>query len=123
MAKPVTLLVVFFVSLNLFAGVMMSTGVAGMLGLDATVGEDDAVNKRVQNGQNVTSGTSTGGTLFGMYNVLSQQVGGFYNVIYPGLHMLERAGVPTYITDDILGNVFSIMIFISVVSFLRGYNL
>lgn len=123
MARPVTTLVVFFISLNLLAGIFMSTGVAAMLNLDANVGGDEAVNKQVNNASDVSSGTSTGSTLFGMYNVLSTQVGAFYNVIFPGLDMLGRAGVPGYITHGLLGNLFSIMIFIDIVSFLRGWGL
>jgi hypothetical protein len=123
MARPVTTLVVFFVSINLIASVFMATGVAAMLHLDANVGGDEAVNDTVAAGKSVSTGSSTGSTLFGMYNVLANQVGGFYDVIYPGLHMFERAGVPGYITDGILGNLFSVLIFIDVVSFVRGWGL
>lgn len=114
---------VFFISLNLLAGIFMSTGVAAMLNLDANVGGDEAVDKQVNSADEVSSGTSTGSTLFGMYNVLSSQVGAFYNVIFPGINMLGRAGVPGYITHGLLGNLFSIMIFIDIVSFLRGWGL
>jgi hypothetical protein len=123
MARPVTLLVVFFVSLNLLSGAMLSTGVADMLGIDANVGEDDAVSERVSNAESVSSGTSTGSTLFGMYNVLSEQLSAFFGVIFPGLRMLERAGVPQVITGGILGPLFSIFIFVGIASFLRGWSL
>lgn len=123
MARPVTTLVIFFVAFNLFAGMLMTTGVAGMLGLNAQVGEDSAVNQRVENSKDVSSGSSTGSTLFGMYNVLATQIGGFFNVIFPGLRMLNRAGVPSYITSGFLGPMFSVMIGIGVMSFLRGWDL
>lgn len=123
MARPVTTLVVFFIAFNLFAGMLMATGVASMMGLNAEVGGDDAVNKRVQNSEDVDSGTSTGDTLFGMYNVLSTQLGGFFGAIFPGLNMLNRAGVPQFITGGFLGPLFSIAIFVDIVSFLRGWGL
>lgn len=123
MARPITTLTVFFVVLNLWAGIMMSTGVAATLGVDADVGEDEAINETVENSENVNSGTSTGSTLFGMYNVLAGQIGGLLSTVFPGLRMLERAGTPKYITQGLFGPLFSLMIGITVLSFLRGWNL
>jgi hypothetical protein len=123
MARPLTTLVVFFFAMNLFAGVLVSTGVAGVIGIDAQVGEDDKFDQEINQRENVSTGTEGGGTLFPMYNVLGDQLGGLYDTIYPGLNMMERAGVPDYITDDILGNLFSILTFIGIVSFIRGWGL
>lgn len=123
MARPVTTLVVFFVAFNLLAGVLMSTGAAAALGMDTTVGGDDAVDKRVNQADDVSTGSGLGDTLFGMYNVLSSQIGNFFGVIFPGLEMVERAGVPGFITDGILAPLFGIAIFVDVVSFLRGWGL
>jgi len=121
MARPLTTLVVFFISLNLIASALMGAGIASTLGLDANVGGDEAVDERV--GNDVESGTSTGSTLFGMYNVLSGQLSDLFGVVFPGLNMLERAGVPSWITGGILGPLFSVLIFIDVISFLRGWGL
>lgn len=129
MARPVTLLVVFFVGLNLFSGMLASTGVAAMLGIQADVGGDSAVQDRIDENQNVSSGAPTGSTLFGMYNVLSSQIASLFGVIYPGLIMLYNAGVPAFIVGNgttnpgFLGSMFSILIPIAVVSFLRGWDL
>jgi len=124
MARPVTTLVIFFVAFNLFAGMLMSTGVAATLGLDANVGGDDAVDKRTgEMSEDVTSGPGGGSTLFGMYNVLSNQISGFFGLIFPGLNMLNRAGVPGFITYGFLAPLFSLMSAIGVVSFLRGWDL
>lgn len=123
MARPVTLLVVFFLAFNLFAGLLMTTGVAAMLGLDATVGGDDAVDDATQDAQSTDTGTATGGTLFGMYNVLAGGFGDIAEVIYPGLTMLERAGVPGFLTNQLLEPLFSFAIFIDIVSFVRGWGL
>lgn len=122
MARPVTTLVVFFVAFNLLAVMLSTTGAAAAVGLNTEVGGDAAVDERT-NKEKIQSGGSTGVTLFGLYNVLSNQVGNLYNVVYPGLAMLERAGVPGYITDGFLGNLFSVMIVIDVISFLRGWGL
>ncbi len=125
MARPVTTLVIFFVAFNLFAGMLLTTGVAGMLGVDANVGEDKKINQTTQNAEDVSSGTSTGSTLFGMYNVLAGQLGknGFFGTLFPGLRMLHRSGVPMFITEGFLGPLFSMMMAIGMVSFLRGWDL
>jgi len=75
MARPVTTLVIFFFAFNLFAGMLLTTGVAGTLGVDANVGEDQEFNETKNDAKDVSTGTSTGSTLFGMYNVLSSQLG------------------------------------------------
>lgn len=123
MARPVTTLVVFFVAFNLFAGMLMSTGVASTLGLDAQVGEDGEFDKTTGDASDIESGTPQGDNLFGMYNVLATQVGSLFDTIFPGLRMLNRAGVPAYITGGFLGPLFSVMIMIGTVSFLRGWDL
>lgn len=120
-SKPVTLLMVFFVAFNLFAGVMISTGVADMLGLDATVGADDAVDERTGN-TDVETGTSSGDTLFGLRNVIGGQVADFFGVIFPGLSMLERAGMPSYLTGGLLGPLFSLFVPIGLIAIIRGWN-
>lgn len=123
MARPVTTLVVFFIAFNLFAGMLMGTGVAATLGIDANVGGDEAVDSAVKNSKDVSTGTSLGSTLFGMYNVLASGLSDVTDTIFPGLLMLERSGVPTWITHGFLAPLFSFTIFIDFVSFLRGWGL
>jgi hypothetical protein len=120
-SKPVTLLMIFFVSVNLLAGAMMMTGIADMLGLDANVGGDEAVAERTDSDA-VETGTSSGDTLFGLRNVISGQLADFFGVIFPGLAMLQRAGVPSWITGGILGPLFSLWIPIGLVAIVRGWN-
>jgi hypothetical protein len=123
MSRPVTTLVVFFIAFNLFAGMLISTGVAGAIGLDANVGGDDAVDESVNKADKVSTGTGLGSTLFGMYNLLASGASDVFNAIFPGLNMLHRAGVPSWITGGLLGPLFSIVIFVDIVSFLRGWGL
>lgn len=123
MSRPVTTLVVFFVAFNLFAAMLMGTGVAAMLGIDAEVGGQQARQETVDNAKDISTGTSLGNTLFGMYNVLANGVSSLFGFIFPGLLMLERAGVPGWLTGGLLGPLFSIVIFVDVVSFLRGWGL
>lgn len=127
MARPVTTLVIFFIAFNLFAGMLMATGVAGVINIDATVGGDDEREQRTSNNE-VESGNGTGSTLFAMYNVLTTQLSNFFGMIFPGLAMLRRAGVPAFIvggnnTVGFLPPLFSTLVFIDVMAFLRGWDL
>lgn len=107
--------------MNLFSGMLMSTGVAATVGLNADVGGDETTDQATSG--NVESGTPTGSTLFGMYQILTDQVSDFFNAIFPGLAMLNRAGVPGWITGGFLGPLFSVFIFVGILSFLRGWGL
>lgn len=124
MARPVTLLVVFFLSLNLFAGVLVSTGAAATLGISAEVGGDESTDQLTgeQTG-NLTTGSPSDGTLFGLYNVVGSQIAGIYDFLFPGLVMLKTAGVPAFITDLILAPLFGLLITIDLAAIVRGYDI
>lgn len=117
-----TLLVVFFVAFNLFAGVLMTSGVAGMIGIDANVGGDDAIEERT-NRDNVDTGTGQGDTLFGLRNIIGDQVANVFGVIFPGLAMLKRAGVPGVLIGGFLGPLFSVFMSVALLSYFRGWDL
>jgi len=119
MARPMIVLVVFFVSLNLFSGVLIGTGTAAMLGLDGQVGQSDAIDSTVAN-SGVDTGSATGSTLFGSYQVLTNQLSNIFGAVFPGLVLLRRAGVPTAITGGILGPLFTLFSTFGVVFFFRG---
>lgn len=124
MARPVTLAVVFFLALNVFAGVLMSTGAAATLGISAEVGGDQATQKLNQNTQGgLPTGSPSDGTLFGLYNVVGGVLSSIYDFVFPGLNMLNRVGVPAWLTDRILGDIFSLLITIDVAAFIRGYEI
>lgn len=123
MARPVTLLLVFFLSVNLFAGVLMSTGAAATLGIDAEVGGDAATDELTGDAsKNVTTGSPSDGTLFGLYNVVGGFLSGLYEYLFPGLVMLERIGVPSFITKGILSPIFGLLITLFTASFVRGFD-
>lgn len=123
MARPTTVLVIFLISINLIAGIVTAQGIDAMLGIDATVGGDSAVDSATSSTKDISTGSSVGDTLFGMYNVLASGVSDVYGSIYPALNMLDRAGVAGYIVYGILGNMFTFVIFFDVVLFLRRGDL
>lgn len=123
MARPVTLLVVFFLSLNVFAGVLGSTGAAATLGINVELGEDTAREELAQQTGELPTGSPSDGTLFGLYNVIGGFLSRVYDFIFPGLRMLNRAGVPVFITDRLMGDIFSLLITIDIAAFVRGYEI
>jgi hypothetical protein len=103
---------------------LISTGVAATLGLNTAVGAEKATDQAVSTADDkADSGAPTGDTLFGLYNVLSTQLGKILGVLNPGLEMLKNAGVPKPIIDSFLIPIVTVVKFIGIVSFLRGYDL
>lgn len=124
MARPITLLAVFFLTLSLFSQMLISTGVAATIGLDTQVGGDGAADEVTKTAESqVESGAATGDTLFGLYNVLATQVSDILGIFNPGLRMLENAGVPGPIINGLLMPIVSLVKFVGIVSFLRGWDL
>lgn len=121
MPRPSTVLVVFVVAMNLFAGAFITMGVLDSAGLGDQVQQNDDIQE--SQSADLQTGSGVGGTLFGMYNVLTQQVQGVYSTIYPALDMMERAGLPGALAYGVLGNLFSFVIFFDVLSYIRGWGL
>lgn len=112
--------VVFFVALNAGAVAFQTTGLAGDLGIDASV-DDDNINEASNQGD-VPTGSGSGSTLFGLYNVLGGFLSDIFGVIFPGLGLLNRAGVPAWMTN-LVGTVIGAIITFDIASFIRGFDL
>jgi hypothetical protein len=122
MGRITTTLTLFFIIFNVWAGILMSTGVAPMIGMDAEVGADRQIESTTNDARNVSTGTGLGSTLFGMYNVLSSGAADIFDLMFPGLVMLQRAGVPDYLTK-LMGPLFVAIFATDMLSFLRGFDL
>lgn len=123
MARPITLLAIFFLSMSLFSTLIMSTGIGASMGLQKPVGGQDAAETATEQAQNVSTGAPTGSTLFGMYNVLAEGLSTLATPITAGPMMLKRAGVPAVITDTFLTPLIMFVYAIGIISFLRGWGL
>lgn len=123
MARPITILMFSFLFLNLWAGVLMSTGVAQTIGVDTAVGGDDALDTTRDRADDVESGAPTGSTLFGMYNVLAGGVAALTTITTAGPTMLQQAGVVPPVLGTMLKTIFSVVIAVGIISFLRGWDL
>jgi hypothetical protein len=114
-------LVVFFLALNLFSGMLITSGIADDIGIGsaAEVGGDDRADQATQEARNVSTGAPTGQTLFGMYNVLAETLGQIRVIVLGGPQMLGNAGVPGFITRPMEG-LMLMAYAVGLIRFLRG---
>lgn len=101
----------------------MSSGVAGTIGVETNIGGDSAVQNTTDYANDtVDTGSPTGSTLFGMYNVLAGGVNTLTDTVTAGHTMLAQAGVPSVITG-MLNVLFGVVIVVDIISFMRGWGL
>lgn len=125
MPRPSTVAVIFVVAMNLFA---LSFGVMGVydeIGMDDRIQPSDEVDQQApQYGDDgLETGSGVGGTLFGMYNVLSQGVQGIFATIFPAVDMLVRAGFPGALAYGVISPLFTFVVVFDVLSYIRGWGL
>jgi len=115
-----TQLALFFIAFNLLAHMFIGLGVAGDLGLNMETGRPDAIDNATDKDE-VSLGNGVGGTLFGMYNILTNQAGVLVNTITPGFAMLKLF-LPNTIVDPfaLIAGTLSI---VDLLSYARGFSL
>lgn len=121
MVRVIELLTVFFLSLNLFSGMLITSGVAADIGLggQVQVGGGDAKSDLENSASEISSGAPTGSTLFGQINVLGDTLGAIRTMAFGGPTMLANAGVPGFITTP-LGVLVGVVYAFGIIKFLRG---
>jgi len=121
MARMIELLIVFALSVNLFAGIMITSGAAADVGLDGALntGGDKAVNDAQSESSDLSTGAPTGSTLFGMYNVLAGFLGTVRGVVFGLPAMLYNLGTPSWLTEP-MEVVFGVVYALGIAKFLRG---
>lgn len=122
MAKLLPILAIFALSLNLFSGLLIGTGAAAGLGISPEVGGDSTVEESTSQAESFQSGSPTGSTLFGMYNVIAGVLGTLASPVTALPNMLNTAGVPGAITGMMKG-ILAVVYALGLASFLRGYSL
>ena len=115
-----TQLAVFFIGFNVFAGMLIGMGVADDLGINVETGDPEAFQK-VPDQEDVGLGSSVGGTLFGMYNVLTSQAYYLFYSVAPGFGML-RNFMPNAIVDPFAA-IASVFVVVDLLSYARGTDL
>ena len=123
MARPITQLAIFFLAFNLFSGFVMATGLGAMVGVETSVGGDQAVENATSQAEEYQTGAPTGSTLFGMYNVLSIGLSTLTAPITAGPTMLSQVGMPSALKNMVLIPIISVVYAIGILSFTRGWGL
>lgn len=127
MPRPSTIALIFVVSMNLFAVALGPgfMGVYGDIGIEDQINPSDEIDKEApQYGEDgLATGSGVGGTLFGMYNVLTQGVQGLFSTIFPALDMLVYSGFPSALAYQVIGPVFTFIIAVDILGYIRGWSL
>jgi len=92
-------IVIFLVSFNAGAGLLIGSGAADYIGVSPEVCTPDSVSNAAETSQNVDTGTGGGSTLFGFYNALADPLESIFDAIFPGAAMMKCAGIPKYIVN------------------------
>lgn len=114
-------ILIFLVSFNGGAELLVQTGTADYMGISADVGDTSELES-AQNTQSFQSGTGTGSTLFGTYQRVTQLFNDLFNAIMPGAEML-KAAIPSPTWHTIVNFVFSVLALFPVIDaakYLRG---
>jgi len=116
--KMSTQFTIWFIAFNAVAGIMVGLGVAEDLGLNVETGDPQEFEK-ITSQQEVGLGTSVGGTLFGMYNQLSQQIGAVFYAFLPGMKML-KIFIPDIFVDALFAPLATLIATKDIIAFARG---
>jgi hypothetical protein len=117
--KMSTQLAIFFVAFNALALVLTTTGVAADIGINAETGNPDALNDF---DNDISLGNNVGGTLFGMYNRLTQQAGQIFYTYAAGFAIL-RAYLPNIWIDAFLSPLAGLVVTKDLIALARGTDL
>jgi len=119
--KMSTQFTIWFIAFNAAAGIMIGLGVTDDLGINVETGSPDQIEEvTTQEKEEVVSlGNNVGGTLFGMYNQLSSQIGNIFYAILPGMKML-KIFVPDIFVDLLLTPLATLIATKDVIGFARG---
>lgn len=123
MSRVISTLIIFSITLNLFSNMLIASGAAATLGLgnQVEIGGDKAAQTAQDESSEVETGSPTGSTLFGMYNVLTTKLGQIRAVVFAAPYMLYNAGVPGAITG-MFEVLFGIVYTMGIIKFLRGFS-
>jgi hypothetical protein len=113
-------LMVFFVSMNAFAGAMAGLGVTEHLGVGTEVGGNSELEQATEEARNINAGAgSIGETLFGAYNALASGVGAVIFTLLPATRLLANAGIPNPIVQWV-GAAVPVLVGLDYAGFFRG---
>jgi len=121
MPRAATLLTFFFIALNAVAVLLSGMGVLGTLGIEQEIQAADDPDNLIA----VESTPDAGGGVdfIGFYQSIANVAQTIFAPIFPAMTMLTALGVPADVVYVFLSPLFSFVITIAVLSFLRGVDL
>lgn len=118
-------LLLFFILLNGWAGLIQEFGLDDHMGISAETGDPDELEQAREEAKAFDTGSEVGGTLIGMYNALGGVVERIFVGLQPGVQMLVTLS-PDGAPEQIVVWLFSItqmVAAIDLIAFFRGVDL
>jgi len=118
-------LLIFFILLNGWAGLMQEYGINDHIGITAETGDPQQLEDAQNASSEFDTGDQVGGTLLGMYNNLGNTVEQMLVGLQPGARMLMNLAPPGVVEDIImwLYAVVQILMGIDLLAYWRGVDL
>lgn len=118
-------LLIFFILLNGWAGILQQFGIDEHVGITAATGDPEELDHAINSSEQFRTGSSVGGTLLGMYNALGSTVEAIFIGLQPGGQMLVNI-VPDGVGEQIvlwLYSIVEILMAIDLMAYWRGADL
>lgn len=97
--RPSLLIILFLIMLSASANVLVSSGVAGDMGIAPDPGGEEEVDSTINQTNEVQASNGLGSTLFGMYSSIAGIFEGMVSLVFAGPIMLYNIGIPRWILD------------------------
>jgi hypothetical protein len=122
MARIMTLLAIFFLLINVWSGVLVSSGIAADMGMSPPTAGDEQVDTAESSAKDISTGTESKDTLFGLYQQVTNAIGSVFSTLTAGAAILGQIGVPDVFTRAI--EIFIFVIYgLGLAQFVRGFDL
>lgn len=117
--RVTTTVVIFFILLNAFVGVIGQAGLDDSWGTQPQTGEPDALTQAQQESDRVQPSGGGLSTLFGLIVSLGSSLGTIFGAALPAVSMFADLGVPTWFLGYATAPL-AIIAAVEIADFLRG---
>jgi hypothetical protein len=112
-------LLVFFISMNAFAGALYALDVDDHLGTSPDPGGSDELQQAIADAQDIQGGGGGGETLFSAYNSLATGIEQVLWTVLPAARLLGNTPIPNPIVDWLFASV-PVIVALDYAGFFRG---
>jgi hypothetical protein len=117
--KTSVYLLIFFISINAFAGALYGLGVDEHLGVSPDPGGSAELEQAVSDAQEIQAGGGGGETLFSAYNSLASGIEQVLWTVLPAARLLGNTPIPNPIVDWLFASV-PVVVALDYAGFFRG---